>query len=457
MVSTVQKAASSVQVFSSPEELNLKRALGVSDLIVYGMVYMLPIAPFALYGIIGGVSNGLVPLVYLASLIVMMFTARSYMLMSAEFPTAGSTYTYTQKGINEFAGFIAGWVVFLDYILAPGLLSIVSAAAMNAFVPFIPRWTWILLFVGIGTGLNLVGVDIGAKYNKIFLFLMMIVLLIYMGSCGYALMHGKGHGTLTLAALYSRHAFTWGGLATGVLIGSTNFLGFDAITTLGEEVKHDQKHLLGFAGMATLLIIGFLFIMQTWVTADLAPGAHIRSLDTASYDIAQYAGGSWLFGLTSISTALAFGVPCTIVSQSAIARIIFAMGRDRQLPHVFSRLHRKSQQPYVANLFVAAVSVIVALIFQNHLDEIALFQNFGALTAFALVNVSVVNYFQIKNRSRHHINHLVVPLIALGIILALLFSMRQATLTLGLTWLMLGIIYYCVMRFVLGRKTALEI
>src|ERR1700722_6874771 len=172
MVSTFQKAASSVQVFSSPEELNLKRALGLSDLIVYGMVYMLPIAPFALYGIIGGVSNGLVPLVYLASLIVMMFTARSYMLMSAEFPTAGSTYTYTQKGINEFAGFIAGWVVFLDYILSPGLLSIVSAAAMNAFIPFVPRWTWILLFVGIGTGLNLVGVDIAAKYNKIFLFLM---------------------------------------------------------------------------------------------------------------------------------------------------------------------------------------------------------------------------------------------------------------------------------------------
>lgn len=445
-----------MEPFKNQADGHLKRALTVSDLIIYAMIYMLPISPFSLFGIIWNVSSGLVPLVYVASMVAMVFTARSYMVLCTEFPSAGSAYTYTQKGIGDFAGFIAGWVVFLDYIIAPGLLCIVSAAAMNSFMPFVPRWSWILLFLGTGTGLNLVGINITAKYNRVFLYLMLGVLAIYLGAGLYALHSGKGHGTLTLAALYSSDAFSWKGIATGVLIGSTNFLGFDAVTTLGEEVKHEQRHLLGRSGMTALFITAFLYVFQTWITADLAPGAVIHSADTAFYDISHYAGGNWLFALTSISTAAAFGIPCTIVCQSAIARIIFAMGRDRQLPHFFARVSPRSQQPWVANLFVAGVSLIVALVFQTRLDELALFQNFGALTAFALVNLALIGYFWFKKGSRDVVNHLVMPLIGVAIILALLFAMRPATLTLGLTWVTCGLVYYGFMHFVLGRKVALE-
>jgi amino acid transporter len=446
-----------MEVLIDQDKINLKRTLSVWDLIVYGMVYMLPIAPFAMFGIIGNVSNGLVPLVYFLSLIVMLFTARSYMVLSAEFPLAGSSYTYTQKGLNDFAGFLTGWVVFLDYIISPGFLCIVSAAAMNSLVPAIPRLVWILVFVGAGTGLNLVGVNVTAKYNRIFLYIMLAVLLVYMGASIHALYSGKGHGGLTFASLYSPKTFTWGGVGVGILIGSSNFLGFDAVTTLGEEVKHDHKHLLGFAGMATLLIIGFLFITQTWVTADLAPGAIIKSPDVAFYDIAYYAGGNWLFALTSISTAVAFGIPCTIVSQSAISRIIYAMGREGQLPRILARLHPKTQQPYVANLFVAAVSLVIALAFRDRLDELALFQNFGALTAFALVNASLIGYFWFKKRQHNIIRHMIMPLIGLAIIGVLIIAMRSTTFLFGCIWVACGLTYYSFMRFALGRKVALDV
>lgn len=445
-----------MEVLIDQEKIHLKRALSVWDLIVYGMVYMLPIAPFAMFGIIGNVSNGLVPLVYALSLVAMLFTARSYMVLSAEFPLSGSSYTYTQKGLNDFAGFLAGWVVFLDYMISPGLLCIVSAAAMNSLLPAIPRLAWILIFVGAGTGLNLVGVNVTAKYNRIFLYIMLAILLIYMGASIHALYSGRGHGGLTWASFYSAKTFTWGGVAVGVLIGSTNFLGFDAVTTLGEEVKHDHKHLLGFAGMATLLIIACLFILQTWVTADLAPGAVIKSHETAFYDIAYYAGGNWLFALTSISTAAAFGIPCTIVSQSAISRIIYAMGREGQLPRVLARLHPRTQQPYVANLFVAAVSLFIAIGFRDHLDDLALFQNFGALTAFGLVNASLIGYFWFRKKQHQIVRHMIMPLIGLTIIVVLLTAMRPVTLLLGCIWVVCGLIYYSVMRFALGRKVALD-
>ncbi|WP_321791807.1 APC family permease [Caballeronia sp. J97] len=435
----------------------LNRALSVSDLIAYGMVYMLPISPFAMYGIIASVGNGMVPLIYILSVVAMAFTARSYSVLSKEFPHAGSAYSYARHGIGEVAGFFAGWLLFLDYIISPGLLAIISAAAMNSFIPEIPRWGWILGFIGIGTFLNLVGVSVTAKTNRVFLVIMLAVLAVVVGAGLFALYSGKGNGGLTMSTLYNPHTFTWAAAGSGILIASLNFLGFDAITTLGEEVKPKQKHLLGFAGMATLGIMAVLFVLQTWVAADLTPGAHISSPDTAFYDISRYAGGNWLFGLTSIGTALAFGIPCTIVSQLAISRIIYAMGRDRQLPHVFARVSTKSQQPYVANLFVAGVSLVVSLAFQDRLDELALFQNFGALSAFILVNVSLIGYFWFKKGSRKIISHMVMPLIGLAIIVALMSSMRIATLQMGVIWLALGLAYYLVMRFGLGRKVALEV
>ena len=186
------------------------------------------------------------------------------------------------------------------------------------------------------------------------------------------------------------------------------------------------------------------------------PGVHIGNDDTAFYDIAQVAGGSWLRAATSLTTALSFGIACAIVCQSAIARILYAMARDRQLPHVLARLHPKTHQPYVANLLIGAVSLIVALVFQNRIEDLALFQNFGALSAFCFVNVAVIGYFWVKLKERKVWSHLVIPAVGLVITLILLSAMRTATLTLGASWLAIGALYLLVMRVVLHRSVTLE-
>ena len=435
----------------------LTRALGFWDLVVYGMVYMLPIAPFALFGIVNRASHGQVPLVYMLGAVVMGFTARSYALMSLEFPIAGSVYTYTKHGLAPMFGFIAGWLIFLDYILAPGLLFVVSAAALNGLVPSIPRYDWIILFVVLGTLANLIGIKFAAKVNQTMLIAILGVLAVFVVVAGLALYSGKGNGGLTLASLYDPSRFTLPAIATGILISSTNFLGFDAITTLAEEVLPEKRRALGSAGLVTLLIIATLFLVQTWLAADLAPGAKVLSDDTALYDIARYAGGSWLYALTNITTALAFGIACAIVCQAAIARIIFAMARDRQLPTVFAKIHPVTKQPFVANLFVGLVSLLVALFFQRHLDELALFQNFGALCAFSFVNLSVIGYFWFKRGSRKVVKHVLLPLVGLLITLSLLVAMRRLTLVLGAIWLVCGIIFYIVLRAVHGRELVLEV
>ena len=438
------------------QQSRLRPTLGMLDLVVYGMVYMLPIAPFALFGIVYDASHGLVPLAYTLGALMMLFTARSYALLSVEFPVAGSAYTYARFGIGEYAGFIAGWLILLDYIIAPGLLYIVAAAALNGLVPTIARWEWILGFVLVGTGINLVGVKFTAAANRYMLIAMLIVLGTFIAVGLLALHAGRGNAAMTMGSLFDVKRFSWSSMGAAVLISSVNFLGFDAITTLGEEVTAENRKSLGTAGFLTLGLILMMFVAQTWIASDLMPGSTILSADTAFYDVARYAGGNGLFMLTTVATALSWGLACAIVCQTGISRILFAMGRDRQLPHILSKVHPRTRQPYVANLFVGVVSLVIALGFSNHLDEIVLAQNFGALNAFLLVNLAVIGHFWFKRKSGRFFAHVVIPICGFLIIAGLLTSMRAATLKLGFAWLSIGIVYRFVNTRVLERAAISE-
>ena len=105
----------------------LKRSLSLSGLLVYGLVFIGPIAPVAVFGIVYNASRGMVPLVYLVGLAAMFFTARSYITMAHLYPLAGSAYAYTTRSIGEAAGFLAGWAILLDYLLLPTLSNVVVA------------------------------------------------------------------------------------------------------------------------------------------------------------------------------------------------------------------------------------------------------------------------------------------------------------------------------------------
>src|SRR3982075_4415049 len=154
----------SLQEFGYKEQLN--RALTTGDLIIYGMIFMVPIAPFSPFGFVWHDAKGMVPLAYLVGLIGMFFTALSYAAMSRAFPLAGSVYTYAQRGLHEIAGFFSGWLILLDYILVPSLLYLISAAALRPIFPAVPAWVWlggVIFFNGI---VNLLGIAFTARVNR---------------------------------------------------------------------------------------------------------------------------------------------------------------------------------------------------------------------------------------------------------------------------------------------------
>lgn len=444
------------QVGETGYKQELKRALTFWDLMIYGLVFMVPIAPFGIYGIIAQGSNGMVALAYLIGMVAMIFTALSYATMSEAFPIAGSVYSYAQRGINDAAGFIAGWLILLDYIFVPALLYLVSAAALNDIVPEIPLLVWLILFISINTVINVIGIEFTARANKIIIVLELIVLAIFVSVGVFAIIQGVNGAEFTFKPLYDEDNFSLGLVMGAVSIAVLSFLGFDAIATLAEESKGGRKA-VGNAIIVSLLVVGVLFIIQTWVAALIWPDyTSFENADVAFYQIAEVAGGPWLKWLTIIATAVAWGIADALVAQAAISRVLYSMARDRKLPKLLSKVHPKFQTPYVSTILVAIISLIVTAFFANRIGELASVINFGALSAFLFLHVSVIVYFIKKKKSKNYFKHLVLPLIGFVIIAYVWWNLDALSKQLGFVWLAIGIVYLIFLKLT-KRDTKLNL
>ncbi|MCO6055749.1 APC family permease [Pseudomonas sp. MOB-449] len=422
----------------------LRRSLSLSDLVIYGMIFMIPIAPFGVYGWVHADSHGMVPMAYLVGMLAMLFTALSYGAMARAFPIAGSVYSYAQRGIHPHVGFIAGWVLLLDYLLIPPLLYVFSALALNHLFPAIPKLVFMLLFLVSATLVNLRGITFAARFNLLFLIAELIVLAIFLVVGYQALESGVGNGRLTWQPLFQPEHFDLGLVMKAVSIAVLSFLGFDAISTLAEEVKGDPAQQIGRASLIALFVMGGIFILQTWLATDLAAGLQFKSADTAFYEIAELAGGSWLSMLTAVATALAWGVTVSITSQAAVSRLLYSMARDGKLPRVLAKVHPRYQTPHVSLYLVAVLSLGIGLVFLDAPDVLTSLVNFGALTGFCLLHVAVISHYFVRQKSGKVLRHLLFPLTGLVIIAYVLLSMSRDAQYLGMAWIAVGLVYLVV-------------
>ncbi|CAI8747065.1 APC family permease [Pseudomonas sp. IT-P294] len=441
-----------IEEFGYKQEL--KRSLTLTDLVVYGMIFMIPIAPFGVYGYVNAEAPGMVPLAYLIGMLAMLFTALSYGSMARAFPIAGSVYSYAQRGLNPHVGFIAGWLMLLDYLLIPPLLYVYAAMALNHLYPDIPKVGFILAFLVSATFVNLRGITFTARLNILFLLAQLVVLGIFLFYAWNALHNGGGHGQLTLAPVYNPETFNFALLMQAVSIAVLSFLGFDAISTLAEEIKTDPGRSVGKAALITLFVMGVIFIVQTWIATDLAAGMGFTSADTAFYEIAELAAGSWLATLTGVATALAWGVAVAITSQAAVSRLLFGMARDGKLPKILARVHPEHNTPYLSIYLVALLSLVICYLFINAVDTLTSLVNFGALSGFMLLHLTVINYYWRRQKSGQVIRHLICPVVGFIIVAAIMYNMGVDAQKLGLIWIALGLVYLFFLNK-LGVNTAL--
>ncbi len=433
-----------IEEFGYKQEL--KRSLTFGDLFIYGISLMVPIAPFGIYGYVAQASHGMVGLAYLIGMVGMIFTALSYARMSEAFPIAGSVYSYAQRGINDNVGFIAGWILLLDYIFVPTLIYLVAVAALQGILPEVPSVVWLVFFIGINTVFNVVGVKVTAKAIKLITYLILIVLVIFVTVGIIAIVNGVNGAEFSFKPLFDPDHFSLGLVMGAVSIAVLSFLGFDAVSTLAEEAEGERK-LIGKAIIFSLIAVGLLFIVQTWVAALIYPDYNgFDNLDTAFYVIAEIAGGPWLKWLTAISMAIAFGIADALVFQAAISRLLFSMARDKKLPAFLAKVHPKYKTPYTSTILVAIVSFIVAMMFSAHLGTLTSLVNFGALTGFILLHLSVINYFIIRKKSSNYLNFLILPIIGLLIIGYVWYSLESIAKIFGFSWVVIGIVYMLIIN-----------
>jgi amino acid transporter len=430
----------------APDAVRLKRSLRYWDLILYGLAYIAPFSVLSTIGFVWSESNGLIVLAYLIGGVCTYFTARSYATMSETLPTAGSVYGFARRTLGRLPGFMAGWMILLDYLLIPAVVYVLMAVALETLLPSLDRGVWIVLLIGLTTAVNWFGITVTSRLNLIAVALQLIILAAFMALGVMALHAGKGNGALTLkpvfdpASINVRHIFS----ATSICIMS--FLGFDAVSTLAEEVEGDDRKLIGKAIIAVLVLSAAFFVVFTWVMGNLLPGIIIKDQAAAGYELASWAVGPWTAMVLAWTTATVVGLSNALPMQVGVSRVVFAMGRDRQLPQVLARIHPKYHTPYVAMLVTAALSLIVAVSMKNRLDDLVSIVNFGALSGFLFLHISVLAYFGVNRRSSAWGRHWLVPLCGILVVLAVFSGMSAPAMKVGAAWATAGLAYALVLK-----------
>ncbi len=273
----------------------LDRTMDVWQLTAFGLNYMIPIAPAIIFGLLLKGSGGTVALPYLLAGVAMLFTGFAYAVMVRNFPLAGSVYSYVGRGWNPYLGFIAGWVLTLDYILIPTVTASSAAAFAQQQFPDMPYWL-LLSFFSVATGLvNLFGVELMSRLGLWLLLLGELVVWISMAVWGHAVSaHHVGEATL-----WSMKPFEFSSL--GALAGATSlavfsFLGFDAITTLAEETCQPRRDIpraifwcIGI-GTLTMVACGYVgvLVIPDWRNYDHRVATGYEQRDEGKFNVVLF-------------------------------------------------------------------------------------------------------------------------------------------------------------------------
>jgi amino acid transporter len=436
---TAATAASSSATNQSSDgnAVKLRRALSLPDLLVYGLAFIVPVAPMAIYGSLVGGAHGLLATAYLVGLIAMLFTALSYGALSKLYPYAGSIYNFVRQGTGSGSvGFIGAWSITLDYLLLPAIQVIIGTTFLQLLIPAVPTWIWTVLLTAIIGTIAILGVDIVSKVSRLLLLLQLVVILWFVAATVISPIQGSTH--LNFVAFYNAD-FSFGNAlsATGLVV--VCFLGFDAISTLAEESKNPRKNVPA-AIVVSVVFIGLLFILITWLAGVVQPNFAAVDPDRGFLDVAGLVGGQPLEIAISITCVLAFPLGCGQESITAVSRILYAIGRDSILPKPFGTLNVKTRTPVFSIAVVTLATLVIALL--TNLTIVGNVVSYGALIGFILINLTVIWRLYIRNEDKSvgaFFTYVVSPVLGIAVSLWIFSSLGWLSWTVGTIWLVLGL------------------
>ena len=426
---TITRIKNPDEMLADAGEGGLEKTLGVWDLIILGVGAIIGSGIFAVVGIaaVGGDSSiGAGPALMVSMVIAAVaciFSALCYSEFATMIPVAGGAYTYTFATLGEFAAWMVGWVLMLEYAI--GFIAVACAWSnhlvqfLNGFEKFLPAWlsnppVWLVndpftaakivstnpdVFVP-----RLFGVPICINLPAILIVLLITAILVK-GTKDSAKMAGlmvfiklAVIALFVVAGAFYVRPENWTpfapngaeGIFAGAFLIFFAYIGFDALATAAEECKNPQKDLpIGIIG--SLLVTTVVYVLVALVltgmqdTSGAVPSGFLKA--PMAYCMMTIAHQNWAAGLISIGS-LAGLTSVLLVLEMAATRILFAMSRDHFISKRFQKIHPKFKTPALLTWTVGLLAVVGIL--SLNLDVAAELCNYGTFTSFIIVCVAVL-------------------------------------------------------------------
>jgi putrescine importer len=408
-----------------PADAQLKRSLRLPDLVILGLILIQPTAPMPLFGVVFDKANGHVVTAILVAMLGMMCTAWSYGRMAQVYPSAGSAYTYVGRTLHPGLGYVAGWSMLMDYVLNPLICTIWCAKAAANIVPMVPLAALKIFFALLFTGLNLRRIEATARTTQVMAAGMGLVILWMLGATVQWVMQNPGVDFWK--PFYDPAHFDLSSFTTATSLAVMTYIGFDAISTLSEEV-HDPRRNILRGTVLVCLIIGVLSAIEVYAAQLIWPvGEKFPDVDTAYVYVAGRAGGPWLFQAINLTLLLA-SIGSGAGAQLAGARLMFGMGREENLPKsFFGFVDARTGVPVRNVLLIGAIAAVGSLLIEYGMGAELL--NFGAFIGFMGVNVAALRHYGFN----------LIPLCGFLICAFLWWNLTPPARVAGLVWLVLGV------------------
>lgn len=389
------QAASSIQpTDQTSEPAELRRCLTAVDLTLLGIGAIIGAGIFVITGIAAATQAGPgIVLSYILAGIACIFCALSYAELASSVGGCGSAYGYAYAaGIGRFAAWIIGWNLLMEYGMNAVIISIGWSGYVEHFLsaigiilprslvtdPFhggivnLPAMTILIALAGLLS----VGTKRGALFNNIIVYIKLAVIALFIVVGVTHVNTENWHPFLPFGAQ---------GVVNGAGLIFFAFIGFDAVSTAGDEAKNPKRDLpigilasLAICTIVYVVVAGILTGLMQYPTLNVTSPVATALLNYGHHFTAEVVAIGAIAGLTTATLAFYYG----------FTRVYIAMSRDGFLPAQAAKLHIKSGAPRRLIWSAAIVMSICAGFFP--ITQIANLVNIGTLAIFIAVCISVI-------------------------------------------------------------------
>jgi amino acid transporter/nucleotide-binding universal stress UspA family protein len=439
-------------------EVRLSREMRLFDIVMIGVGAMIGAGIFVLTGIAAGVAGPGLLLAFLLNAVVTLFAAAAYAELGSSFHDAGGSYLWVKLGLKDPQGFMSGWMDWFAHAVACSLYALGFGAYFKLVLPFIglsgletpllPVEKWLAVaVVALFAWINFRGASETGGTGNVVTIAKIAVLAVFVGFGTWITLQRPDWQSVFVDDFLPKG---YGGVFVAMGLTFIAFEGYEIIAQCSEEVVQPERNVPKAIFLSLLIVVPIYltvaFAALGAVQVEGMPSWQFLGLhkETALVDVAKsfFPGGGIMIligGLLSTVSAL----NATIYSSS---RVSLAMGRDRNLPAFFGKVHPKRKTPHGA---IAGSAVLIAFMaVALPIETVASAANIMFLLLFMQVQVVlIVLRRKMPERPRGFRVPLVPVVPAIGILLQLflagyLFVYSPLAWVSAAAWIALGFVTY---------------